>query len=466
MSNGVIRIDIVKLLKFFLKYIWLFILLAVLGAGVMYFRSSHGKSDYYTARGTMYVYNANPNMVNYQYTSSTDLSSAVKLIKTYLVVVKSNKVMDVVADRLMMDYPEIQPGFIAQTLSMSSVSETGVVQVSSTTLDPQMSADIVNAVLDVAPAEIIRVVSAGSVEIIDYAMVPEYPNSRHYLRAIALGAGGGLVLAGVILLLIFILNRRVRDTSDLTDNFTPPVLATVKREKKNVGDPGTYLLSKRSSAEIIESYAKLRMNLFYTLVGKKRHIVVITSPVPGEGKTTIAANLALSCAMSGKRVLLIDADLRRGCQRDVFKYDRSVNGLSEVLVGSCTYDEVIIRNIREKLDMMPAGQLPPNPAEMLGSDRMAALLEELKNKYDLVLIDMPPINIVSDPLVISSKVAGCLFVTRQNYSDQKDIRKALIAAEMTGMDVLGFVFYGDNADEGSYYQRKYYKNYYNENKQR
>ncbi|MBR0160178.1 MAG: polysaccharide biosynthesis tyrosine autokinase [Oscillospiraceae bacterium] len=460
MNNGVIRIDIIKLLKYFLKYVWLFILLAVIGAGVMFFRTSRGKVDTYTAFGTMYVYNSNPNLVNYQYASSNDLTTAVELVNTYLVVVKSNKVMDVVADRLMVDYPGIVPEFIASTLSMGSVSETGVVEVSSTTVDPQMSADIVNAVLDVAPAEIIRVVNAGSVEVIDYAMVPEYPNSRHYRRRLAIGAGAGLALAGLILLLIYLFNQKIRDASDLTENYTPPVLASIKREKKADEHPGAYLLTEQSPMEITESYAKLRMNLFYTLVGKERHTVVVTSPISGEGKSTIVANLALSCAHSGKKVLLIDGDMRRGCQRDIFNYNKYANGLSEVLVGSCRYNEVIIKNIRDTLDLMPSGQFPPNPAEMLASDEMSWLLSQLEEDYNLVLIDMPPINIVSDPLVVSSRVAGCLFVARQNYSDQRDIRKALIAAEMTKMDVLGFIFYGEDVEESNFHNRKYYKNYY------
>ena len=91
---------------------------------------------------------------------------------------------------------------------------------------------------------------------------------------------------------------------------------------------------------------------------------------------------------------------------------------------------------------------------------MIDLISEFEEVYDLVLIDMPPINIVADPLVVSAHVAGCLFVVRQNYSDHRDIRSALIAAEMTGMDVLGFVFYGENVNQGGYYYRRYYKSYY------
>ena len=476
MDNGTTRLDLLKLIKYMLKHILLPIILAVVGFAAMYGYTSYRTPNVYTASGTMYVYNANPNTLNYQYTSSNDLNSAVQLIDTYMIVVKSNKVMDVVAERLAKYYPGIQPEFIASTLSMASVSETGVVRVSSVTDDPQLSADIVNAVLDVAPEEIIRVVSAGSVEVIDYAFSPSAPDSRHLRQRGLYGAMVGFVLGLAILAVLFLLNRRITDTKDLTDNYTPPILASVKRirktgERKNdsllrkpameeESAPAEYVLSDESPMEVIESYSKLRMNLLYTLVGKELHTVVVTSAISGEGKTTIAANLAISCARGGKKVLLVDADLRRACQRDVFHYDDHCKGLSEALVGSVDWHQSLLKDTRSSLHVLPAGQFPPNPAELLESSEMKELLNQWEDEYDIVLLDMPPINIVADPLVLSGDVAGCVFVARQNYSDHRDIRKALIAAEMTGMNVMGFVFFGENTEEGSYYSKKYYKSYY------
>ena len=477
MDNSTTRIDLLKLIRYILKHILLPIILAVVGFVAMYGYASYRTPNVYTASGTMYVYNANPNTLNYQYTSSTDLNSAVQLIDTYMIVVKSNKVMDVVAERLAKDYPGIQPGFIAATLSMASVSETGVVRVSSVTGDPKLSADIVNAVLDVAPEEIIRVVSAGSVEVIDYAFSPMYPDSRNLRQRGIYGAMVGFVLGLAILMVMFLLNRRVTDTKDLTDNYTPPILASIKRVKTNNekkhglllhrNDPeaedraAQFMLSDESPMEIMEGYAKLRMNLLYTLVGKESHSLVITSAISGEGKTTIAANLAISCARGGKKVLLVDADLRRACQRDVFQYDKRCKGLSEALIGSVDWHQSVLKDTRSELHILPAGQFPPNPAELLESPEMRELLNQFEDEYDLVLLDMPPINIVTDPLVLSANVAGCVFVTRQDFSDHRDIRKALIAAEMTGMNVMGFVFFGEKTEEGSYYSRKYYKSYYN-----
>ncbi|MBQ6595014.1 MAG: polysaccharide biosynthesis tyrosine autokinase [Clostridia bacterium] len=460
MTNRKTQLDLTRLMLYMLKRIWLVIICAAVGFGAMYVYTDAYQVDTYTARGTMYVYNGNPNLVNYQYTSSSDLNSAVQLLDTYMVVVKSNKVMDAVVERLSTDYPGISAGLIAGSISMRSVSETGVLEVRCTTRNAQMSADICNAVMDVAPAEIIRVVSAGGIEIIDYASVPAFPNGRSLFRKSLTGALAGAVLAGGVLLLLFLLNRKVADEKDITDSYTPPVLAGLRRSREGSKDPARFLLNGRSPMESIENYAKLRMNLLYTLVGKEHRAVEITSAIAGEGKSTIAANLAVSCAMSGKRVLLVDGDLRRACQRDIFRYSRKKPGLSEALLGTADWHDCLLETEEPALRILPAGRIPPNPAEMLSSNDMKKLLEEMEGEFDLVLVDAPPINIVSDPLVLSPLVAGCLFVVRQNYSDHREVRRALIAAEMTGMNVLGFAFYGEKLHQGSYYSRRYYRNYY------
>lgn len=455
------RIDLNKMIIYMLKRIWLIIICAEIGFGVKYLYTTRYIPDYYTASGTMYVNNGNPSLSEYQYTNSGDLNSAIQLINTYMVVVRSEKVMNAVVERLSKDYPGITASMISPTLSMKSVSDTGVVAVSSKTKNALLSAAIVNAVMEDAPEEIIRVVGAGSIEIIDSAKVPIFPDGRGEINNGMRGALYGAAIGVFILAVLFMLDQKITSANDITEKYNPPVLASLQRVYAGKARPDAFMLTSQSPMEVMESYAKLRMNLLYTLIGKTSHSVVITSSISGEGKTTIAANLAISCAMGGKKVLLVDGDLRRACQRDVFEFDKRALGLSDILFGKCKWQDAILKDIRETLDLMPAGHIPPNPAELLASNEMLSLLEELEKEYELVLIDMPPINIVADPLVLSNNVAGCLFVTRQNFSDHRDVKKALIASEMTGMNVLGFIFYGENINQGGYYSRRYYKSYYN-----
>ena len=464
-GSNAIRIDIVKLFKHLLKRCWLIALCAVIGYAGGYWYANQKSVETYTASGTMYVYNSNPNMVNYQYASSSDLNTAVQLMDTYIVVVKSNKVMDVVTERLSKDYPGITNSYVAGTLSMGSVSKTGVLRVNCTTRSAQMSYDICSAVLDVAPQAIIDVVGAGSCEPLDYPVVPTVPNIGSPIRFAMICALGGAAVAAGLLTLFFLLNRKVADAQELAERYTPPVLCSIQRINQNSEDPSAFLLNDESPMELIENYAKLRMNLLYTLTDKEHHTVVVSSAISGEGKSTIAASLAISCAMCGKRVLLIDGDLRRACQRENFGYKREVLGLSDVLIQTCKWQDILLATKWENLFILPAGRVPPNPAEMLSGDKLRKVLAEVEQAFDLILIDTPPINIVSDPLTLSDTVAGCLFIVRQKYSDHREVRKALIAAEMTGMNVLGFAFYGEKVNQdryyGGYYRRKYYKNYYN-----
>ena len=459
MVSGTQKIDFKKLIGYLLKRLWIIVICAGIGFTVMYCRTKYYTRDTYTAYATMYVLNGNPNLVNYQYTNANDLNSAVQLLDTYMVVVRSNKVIDVVAERLSQDYPGIYADYISSTLSMGSVADTGVLQINCCTPNAKLSTDICNAVVDVAPAEIIRVVNAGSIEVIDYAEVPAFPDPRSPMKQGVTGALAGAVIAGAILMLLFLMNHKVTDMDSITDNYTPPLLAGIPLQKK-APSASALLLNNHSPMELIESYAKLRMNLLYTLVGRDNKIVVVTSAVSGEGKSTIAANLAISCAMSGKKVLLIDADMRRACQSEHFEYGTEVPGLSEALVGSINWWDAVMSTERENLHILPAGHIPPNPAELLSLKNTETLFEQLQQDFDIVLMDMPPINIVADPLAVSPHVAGSIMIARQGYSDHRAIRKALISSEMTGMNVLGFVYNGKDTHQDSYYNRKYYKKKY------
>lgn len=469
-------INLVKLALYILKRIWLIVICAGIGFGVMYSRASK-VPDMYTASGTMFVTNNNPNLINYGYTSTTDLSSAVQLVNIYSEVVRSETVMQRVLEYRMetvnedgmktdlllsQKYPWLTTDYIRAAISMVSVNETPMVRVSCTSFEPEIAADICNAVLQVAPAAIKDVVGAGEAKPQDFATIPLFANVRNNRRQGLIGAVAGAVLAVALLVVLFLLNRRVEDTDELTDNYTLPILASVRRCKGDEKNPANFLLNENSNMDLTESYAKLRMNLLYTLVGKEHHIVLVTSAVSGEGKSTIAANLAISLSMSGKHVLLIDADMRRACQRDIFSYDTHQQGLSDILVGNIVFSEAVLSSVRENLDVLPAGATPPNPSELLESEKMKALLAELETQYDLILLDAPPINIVSDPLALSKLAAGGVFVVRQQFSDHREIHKALIEAEMTGLELLGFVFYGEKIRQGSYYSRRYhrYKGYY------
>ena len=466
-------IDLAKLAIYILKRIWLPILCAAVGFGVMYYRASKAP-DTFTASGTMFVTNSNPNLVNYGYTSTSDISSAVQLVNIYSEVVKSETVMQRVleyeiapagengteqATLLSQKYPGLSTDYIRKVISMKSVNSTPMVQVSCTTLNPVLSADICNSVLQVAPGAIKDVVSAGEAKAQDFATVPMSANARSDKKKGLVGALAGIIAACALLTLLFLRNHQVEKPGELTDNYTPPILSYIRRIKGGDKDAGTYLLNEKTDMDLVEGYAKLRMNMLYAMAEKTHHTVLVTSAISGEGKSTIAANLAVSLALSGKRILLIDADMRRACQSEIFYYNPNSPGLSDILSSGVMANLAILSTEWENLDILPAGSVPTNPCELLESPAMQNFLEEMEEKYDMILMDVPPINIVSDPLALSSQVAGALFVVRQDFSDHREIRRALVSAEMTGLEVLGFVFYGEKLHQGKYYSNRSQRGY-------
>ena len=188
-----------------------------------------------------------------------------------------------------------------------------------------------------------------------------------------------------------------------------------------------------------EAYKLLRTNLLFSLPEKHCHIIGVTSSVRGEGKSTTSVNLSYTIAQSGKRVLLIDADMR--LPSVAIKLDlKGAPGLSNLIAGlrserSCLRQS----NQMENWYILPAGDIPPNPSELLGSEKMHALLQHYEEIFDVIIIDLPPVNIVADALVISKWADGLICVVRQNYTDRRALSDCMYQIQKLGSHFLGFV---------------------------
>lgn len=196
--------------------------------------------------------------------------------------------------------------------------------------------------------------------------------------------------------------------------------------------------SGRVAFQVMEAYKMIRTNLFFALATKESHIVVFSSAEPSAGKSTLSANLAIVMAQTGAKVLLIDADMRKPTQHRNFKRSRST-GLSKILGGLATVEETIQREVKPNVDVILSGPTPPNPSELLGSARMKNLLEEVGKKYDYVFIDMPPLCVVADALVVAPNAAGVILVARQNQTTYDEFGEALEKVENAGINLLGVV---------------------------
>lgn len=257
-------------------------------------------------------------------------------------------------------------------------------------------------------------------------------SSKNYFVALLLGLG---IPVGVILLRD-LLNNRVSTAEDLKKSTTLPLLGLVghnSRSNSYLGD-----LSPRSA--LAEAFRTVRSNLrFMTSTGTGRgKIFVITSSISGEGKTFCAKNLAYIFAISGERTLLVNADMRKPNNNTSFGINSNI-GLSNYLAGHAAMEEIIHPSIQEHLHILPAGEIPPNPSELLLSKRLDYLIGELKQRYDYVILDTPPIGILSDGLELMQLADANIFMVRENYSLKNfldNIQQQYVAGKIKNIAIL------------------------------
>lgn len=207
---------------------------------------------------------------------------------------------------------------------------------------------------------------------------------------------------------------------------------------------------------VVEAYKTIRTNLTFLLSSSENKVFGITSPDAGDGKSTTAINMAIAFSQFGDKVLLIDADMRRSSVHKKLKIENNA-GLSGVLAGFNNWQEVVT-NISDSLDVITAGQVPPNPSELLGSARFEKLVEEVGQKYSYVIIDTPPIDVVSDALVIAPHTAGLVLVVKDQVTSTDAIKRTIEAAKFANINILGAVMNGANPKSGRRYgYRKYGK---------
>jgi len=210
------------------------------------------------------------------------------------------------------------------------------------------------------------------------------------------------------------------------------------------------LISEQSPFSLLESYKAARTNLMFSVTKENCPVFLFTSAIPGEGKTTTCMNVAITFAQAGFKTLLIDADMRRPRIYKNFAVSPSP-GLSDILVGFSDIGCICETNYKN-LFLIPSGTIPPNPAELMTSQNMKALLDQLKEQYDYIFVDSPPVTVVTDAVVLANHVSGVIVVTRQGYSRKDTVSECVLALEQVKANVLGTILNAcENKARGGYY---------------
>ncbi len=304
-------------------------------------------------------------------------------------------------------------------------------------------------------------INAETVTVLEKAL-PGLPARGNTARALIIAGVIGLLGGIGLLLLVDRFDDRPASFTDLQDSFDEPVLGQIPLQVVGGKKSDIQLIQPDDERHaFVESYRNLRSSLLYMATeGKRPRVILVTSAIPGDGKSMTTANLATTMALSGSRVLLVDADLRKGRLHDQFDLT-SIQGLNEVLSHGLPWEQLVVPTSIPSLSLLPRGSLSRNPGEMFLSQKMRDLLKELAAQFDYVIIDTAPVMAADDVTSLSPHVEGVIFVIRAGYTSARVARAALDLLYQREVDVLGLVFNGVEINASEYYYYKY-KDYYAE----
>ena len=228
----------------------------------------------------------------------------------------------------------------------------------------------------------------------------------------------------------------------------------MNQNKKLNADPmkkTAYLLTQKLSFNVQEAYRSLRTNVMFALPGSGCKCIGVSSPTPGDGKSTTASNLAISLAQIGKRVILVDCDMRLPTIASKFRV-KSIPGLSDFLVGEARIEEVIRTVENCDLHILPSGNIPPDATGLLEAKQLESLFNALRGVYDYVIVDLPPVVTVPDAVILSKHLDGYLLAIRQKQTVHRAVKEMLRLLQLADANVIGFVMTGADSGNGKYYK--------------
>ncbi|MCW2835761.1 MAG: hypothetical protein JWN68_3714 [Nocardioides sp.] len=359
----------------------------------------------------------------------------------YVALVSTTPVAERVVDDLGLGLP---PSSVASRFS-ATVDAAGLLRIRAVGTTPEEARDLASAVVQAVADEAEELENTGApagrersslVTIVPFeeAQVPSAPFTPDYRAAAIKGAGVGFALAAGLILLRRLLDRRIRSVGDVEEatggsvvGVIPEVNELAHHARGVEGDLG----------RAAEAFRQLRTNLRFVDVDKPPRRIVITSALPGEGKSTVSANLARLVAQTGEKVVLIDADLRRPTMASTFGIDGHV-GLTQVVAGDVAVSQALVESDIPNLFLLPSGRIPPNPSELLGSDRMSRLIDTLALDH-LVLLDAPPLLPVTDAGLLAAACDGVLLVQAAGKTQIEHSQHCRRILDQVGGRLLGVV---------------------------
>jgi succinoglycan biosynthesis transport protein ExoP len=379
-----------------------------------------------------------------------------QLVQSFAQILESRGTADAA---LLLDPQPLTPSQLQSRISAEPVTETLLINLSVEDTSAARARRLTNSVARAFIKDVPRLQSGSAVRVslVEPALTPAEPIRPRIKLNIALGLLLGIMLGVGLAFLREFLDRTIRSPEELAASTEAPVVGTIPPFRAGK-QPIPVAEQPRTAAA--EAFRKLRTNFAFLGIDRDSLCCVVTSPSAGDGKSTVTANLAIALAQAGRRVAVVDADLRKPSLHNVFRLPQRI-GTTTVLLDDASVHDAIQHDDPYRPAVLTSGLLPPNPSELLGSRRMEELLAELRAGYEVVLIDCAPLLPVTDPMVVSRFADGLLLVARAGATTKDQAQAAKSACEKVGAKIFGVVLNATSITEGD--QPTYYA-YYGEDR--
>ncbi len=464
-------LDISALLKTLKKHFAVIITIGLLTGIAAFLVSNFLITKKYESSAMLYVEN---NQNTSESVNINDINAAQKLVNTCQILFKSGTALETLIDNLDLPYTKKE---LSEMITAASVNSTEVMQLVVESEDPAEAQIIVNELVEISKNEFNRIIKSGSIAVVELGEINTVPSSPNVQLITFIGLALGLAVSFICFFIRDMLDVGVKHDDNLAKIYDVPVFAEImefdsassggkygyssygygKRARKSRASDGKFserLLSESTPFAISEAYNSARTNTMFAVAHAPKKIIAVTSSNPSEGKSTTCSNLAISFANAGFEVLLVECDLRKPTMANNFNL-KNKRGLSAILGGFCSVTDALNSYVLSGLDIITAGEIPPNPSELLGSEAMKSFLIASAQNYDYVFLDTPPVNVVTDSQLMNEDIAGIVFTIREGDTTHPDIQSAMDKIKLANGKTLGFIKTFCKPEKSGRYGRKY-----------
>lgn len=398
--------------------------------------------------------------------TQTDITMNKNLVDTYNEVIKSKKVLREVIQNLALD---IEHEELAKMITTTAADNSTILKIEVVSLDAQFSKDVANEIAKVFSKQVKEIYNISNVNILDEAEKTDVPYNINHVKDMVIFTILGVFVSAGLVLVVYMLDTTIKQEEDIEEHTQLPSLGTIPLLEKEDGKGKSKSKRREKSIEkrlngvdmpTTEAFRTLRTNLTFAQKNQKMKNILVTSSYSGEGKSYVSSNLAVALARSNKKIVIIDADMRKGRQNAIFKVGNS-KGLSNFLseakvVNTETVSKYIKTTGIPDVHIITSGDRPTNPSELLSSRKMIQLLQILDEIYDMVIIDGTPSILVSDSIAIAKYVDNVIVVVAHKVTKIDNLLKVKKLLENVGAKITGVVLNKYPIEESSYGEKYYY----------